>query len=133
VLGLFFPHHEHPERPLRSTIVDAELVIDVDPRTKQVCRVRRNVPGRLNENAPHFSVGNPPSALFRLPRRGQSERHVQNARQKIWGNVDFWRIASSIFFDVHCLQRLKEVFFKPYAKMLRDHPHVAKDQPFEWV
>ncbi|ETW85966.1 hypothetical protein HETIRDRAFT_438535 [Heterobasidion irregulare TC 32-1] len=32
---MYFPHHEHPERPLRSTIIDAELVIDVDPQTKQ--------------------------------------------------------------------------------------------------
>ncbi|KAF8643837.1 hypothetical protein AX16_008854 [Volvariella volvacea WC 439] len=32
--GLFFPHHEDPRRPLRNTIVDGELVIDVDPRTK---------------------------------------------------------------------------------------------------
>lgn len=35
--GLYFPHHEDPRMPLRSSIVDGELVIDVDPRTKQVC------------------------------------------------------------------------------------------------
>jgi mRNA guanylyltransferase len=34
--GFYFPHHEFPERPLRSTLVDAELVIDVDPKTQQV-------------------------------------------------------------------------------------------------
>ncbi|KAI0093972.1 mRNA capping enzyme, catalytic domain-containing protein [Irpex rosettiformis] len=35
VAGLFFPHHENPINPLRNTLVDGELVIDVDPRTKQ--------------------------------------------------------------------------------------------------
>ncbi|KAF8236253.1 mRNA capping enzyme [Tricholoma matsutake] len=33
--GIFFPHHENPAFPLRSTLVDGELVIDTDPRTKQ--------------------------------------------------------------------------------------------------
>ncbi|KAI0763690.1 mRNA capping enzyme, alpha subunit [Irpex lacteus] len=35
VTGLYFPHHENPMHPLRNTLVDGELVIDVDPRTKQ--------------------------------------------------------------------------------------------------
>lgn len=39
--GMYFPHWENPARPLGSTIVDAELVIDTDPRTKQVCLVHR--------------------------------------------------------------------------------------------
>jgi len=34
--GLFFPHHENPVNPLRDTLLDGELVIDVDPRTKKV-------------------------------------------------------------------------------------------------
>ena len=34
--GLYFPHHADPRNPLRDTIVDGELVIDVDPHTKQV-------------------------------------------------------------------------------------------------
>ncbi|THH30347.1 hypothetical protein EUX98_g3822 [Antrodiella citrinella] len=33
--GLFFPHHADPLKPLRNTIVDGELVVDVDPLTKQ--------------------------------------------------------------------------------------------------
>lgn len=37
VQGLYFPHHENPMMPLRSTMVDGELVVDTDPRTKQVC------------------------------------------------------------------------------------------------
>ncbi|KAF5389883.1 hypothetical protein D9757_003631 [Collybiopsis confluens] len=32
IIGLFFPHHENPMMPLRNTIIDGELVIDVDPR-----------------------------------------------------------------------------------------------------
>ena len=36
--GLYFPHHENPKMPLRNTIVDGELVIDVDPQTQQVSR-----------------------------------------------------------------------------------------------
>lgn len=34
--GLYFPHHENPVKPLLDTLVDGELVIDVDPITKQV-------------------------------------------------------------------------------------------------
>lgn len=33
--------------------------------------------------------------------------------------------------NMGCLQRLKEYFSKPYAKMLRDHPHMVESQPFE--
>ncbi|KAK7693769.1 hypothetical protein QCA50_003341 [Cerrena zonata] len=33
--GLFFPHYETPANPLRNTLVDGELVIDIDPKTKQ--------------------------------------------------------------------------------------------------
>ncbi|KAJ6589319.1 mRNA capping enzyme [Mycena capillaripes] len=31
--GIFFPHHESPQLPLKNTIVDGELVFDVEPRT----------------------------------------------------------------------------------------------------
>ena len=34
--GLVFPHHATPSELLRNTIVDGELVIDLDPRTGQV-------------------------------------------------------------------------------------------------
>jgi mRNA guanylyltransferase len=30
-------------------------------------------------------------------------------------------------------QRLKLWFYKPYEKMIRDHPHVAENQPFGLV
>ena len=36
VEGIFFPHHEDPRMPLRNSLIDGELVIDVDPRTRQV-------------------------------------------------------------------------------------------------
>ena len=29
------------------------------------------------------------------------------------------------------VQRLQEWFFKPYSKMLKDHPHMVQAQPFE--
>jgi mRNA guanylyltransferase len=34
--GLFMPHHEFPKKPLRDSLVDGELVIDVDPKTNKV-------------------------------------------------------------------------------------------------
>ncbi|KAJ7219430.1 mRNA capping enzyme, catalytic domain-containing protein [Mycena pura] len=33
--GLFFPHHENPQTPMLNTVVDGELVYDIDPRTNQ--------------------------------------------------------------------------------------------------
>ena len=36
IVGIYFPHHENPMVPLRSSLVDGELVIDVDPLTKRV-------------------------------------------------------------------------------------------------
>ncbi len=36
--GIFFPHHENPHKPLGSTIIDGELVVDTDPKTGQVWR-----------------------------------------------------------------------------------------------
>ncbi|KAF8197525.1 mRNA guanylyltransferase [Pholiota molesta] len=34
-LGIYFPHHENPIMPLRSSLIDGELVIDVDPVTRR--------------------------------------------------------------------------------------------------
>ncbi len=42
-------------------------------------------------------------------------------------------IAAFNILDMGHIQRLKEVFFKPYAKMLRDHPYMMENQPFESV
>lgn len=36
VSGYYFPFFEDPRRPLGDTILDGELVIDVDPKTQQV-------------------------------------------------------------------------------------------------
>lgn len=36
VSGYYFPFNEDPRRPLGDTILDGELVIDIDPKTKQV-------------------------------------------------------------------------------------------------
>ncbi|KDR73643.1 hypothetical protein GALMADRAFT_72172 [Galerina marginata CBS 339.88] len=35
ITGIYFPHHENPLMPLRNSLIDGELVIDVDPRTRQ--------------------------------------------------------------------------------------------------
>jgi mRNA guanylyltransferase len=35
VTGFFFPHHQDPRMPLRSSLLDGELVIDVDKRSGQ--------------------------------------------------------------------------------------------------
>ncbi|KAH9981329.1 mRNA capping enzyme [Lactifluus volemus] len=90
ITGLFFPHHEHPQRPLGSTIVDAELVVDVDPDTKH--------------------------ETLRLLCFDCLVADHQNVMSKTF-DKRYWR--------------LKEVFFKPYEKMLRDHPHMVESQPFD--
>jgi len=90
ISGLFFPHYEHPERPLRSTVVDAELVIDVDPLTKR--------------------------ETLRLLCFDCLVVDDQNIMSKTLDKR---------------YGRLKEHVSKPYAKMLRDHPHMAERQPFD--
>ncbi|KAI0306613.1 mRNA capping enzyme [Multifurca ochricompacta] len=92
ISGLFFPHYEHPERPLRSTVIDAELVIDVDPRTKR--------------------------ETLRLLCFDCLVADNQNVMSKTL-DKRYWK--------------LKEVFFKPYTRMLRDHPRMAENRPFERV
>ncbi|KAK2466698.1 hypothetical protein APHAL10511_000956 [Amanita phalloides] len=88
--GLFFPHHENPLRSLGNTIVDGELVLDVDPKTKQ--------------EIPRFL------AFDCLVVDDQNV--MSRPLDKRYG-------------------RLKEWFYKPYAKMIRDHPHVASSHPFD--
>ncbi|KAF8635501.1 hypothetical protein AX17_003891 [Amanita inopinata Kibby_2008] len=88
--GLFFPHHENPLLPLRNTIIDAELVLDTDPRTKQET---------LRLLAFDCLIVDDQNVMSRT-------------LDKRYG-------------------RLKEWFYKPYAKMIRDHPHVAANHPFD--
>jgi mRNA guanylyltransferase len=40
VSGYYFPFYEDPRRPLGDTILDGELVIDVEPTTGPVCVLR---------------------------------------------------------------------------------------------
>ncbi|GJE90746.1 mRNA capping enzyme [Phanerochaete sordida] len=90
VRGIYFPHHENPMMPLRSTIVDGELVTDTDPRTQQ-------------------------------------------------DTVRFLAFDCLVVDDQNVMSRpldkrygrLQEWFYKPYSKMLRDHPHMTQTQPFE--
>ncbi|KAI3599973.1 mrna guanylyltransferase [Moniliophthora roreri] len=88
--GLFFPHHENPINPLRSTIVDGELVVDTDPITQRET-LRFLVFDCLvvdNQNV------------------------MNRPLDKRYG-------------------RLTEWFYKPYSKMIKDHPHMLNTQPFE--
>ncbi|KAI0273590.1 mRNA capping enzyme [Gloeopeniophorella convolvens] len=108
ISGLFFPHHEHPERPLRTTVLDAELVIDVDPRTKRETL-------RL--------------LCFDCLVADSQNVMTKTLDKRYWvGN--FYAFIPSLN-HTSMFQRLKEVFYKPYAKMLRDHPHMAGSQPFD--
>ena len=34
--GFYFPHHEDPRLPLKNSLIDGELVVDVDPQTQRV-------------------------------------------------------------------------------------------------
>jgi len=33
--GFYFPRHEDPRLPLQNSLIDGELVLDVDPQTKK--------------------------------------------------------------------------------------------------
>ncbi|RDX56478.1 mRNA capping enzyme, alpha subunit [Lentinus brumalis] len=89
--GLYFPHHEDPRMPLRNTLVDGELVIDVDPRTKQET---------LRYLAFDCLVVDDQCVMSR-------------PLDKRYGRLTAW-------------------MDKPYQKMMRDHPHMAMQQPFQF-
>ncbi|KAI8989693.1 mRNA capping enzyme, catalytic domain-containing protein [Trametes punicea] len=91
ITGLYFPHHENPRKPLKSSIVDGELVIDVDPRTKQE---------KLRFLAFDCLVVD-------------NQNVMNRPLDKRYG-------------------RLKEWMYRPYQKMLHDHPHMAMSQPFDF-
>ncbi|KAG6829641.1 hypothetical protein H0H92_003974 [Tricholoma furcatifolium] len=88
--GIFFPHHENPMMPLRDTLIDGELVIDVDPHTKAQT---------LRFLAFDCLVVDEANVMSR-------------PLDKRYG-------------------RLQEWFYKPYAKMLKDHPQTVASQPFD--
>ena len=54
--GFYFPHYEDPRRPLRSTILDGELVLDRDPRNGRVRSARLTVIEQVRSlwNVLHF-------------------------------------------------------------------------------
>ncbi|KAI0707622.1 mRNA capping enzyme, alpha subunit [Earliella scabrosa] len=91
ITGLFFPHHEDPRMPLRNSLVDGELVIDVDPLTNRET---------LRYLAFDCLVVDDQCVMSR-------------PLDKRYG-------------------RLKEWMYKPYQKMMHDHPHMALSQPFEF-
>lgn len=90
VSGLFFPHHEFPTRPLRNTLVDGELVVDVDPQTNREVLRYLVFDGLVVDD----------------------QNVMTKTLDKRYGRVQEW-------------------FYKPYSKMMKDHPHMAQSQPFE--
>ncbi|KAF5330294.1 hypothetical protein D9619_005339 [Psilocybe cf. subviscida] len=89
IQGIYFPHHENPLNPLRSSLIDGELVIDVDPVTHQETM-----------------------RFLAFDCLAIDDQNVmQRTLDKRYG-------------------RLKQWFYEPYQKMIRDHPHVAESQPF---
>ncbi|KAJ7273290.1 mRNA capping enzyme, catalytic domain-containing protein [Mycena rebaudengoi] len=88
--GLFFPHHENPQLPLQNTLVDGELILDVDPHTNHET---------LRFLAFDCLVVNNTNIMSR-------------PLDKRYG-------------------RLKEWFYKPFAKMKQDHSRVTKTHPFD--
>ncbi|KAM5534049.1 hypothetical protein V8D89_012230 [Ganoderma adspersum] len=89
--GLYFPHHADPRNPLRDTLVDGELVIDVDPHTKQET---------LRYLAFDCLVADQQNVMSR-------------PLDKRYGRLQQW-------------------VYEPYRKMMRDHPHMALQQPFQF-
>ncbi|KZT09646.1 mRNA capping enzyme [Laetiporus sulphureus 93-53] len=90
VIGLYFPHHENPRMPLRNTIVDGELVVDVDPRTRQET---------LRYLAFDCLVIDDQNVMSR-------------SLDKRYGRLQAW-------------------FYAPYAKMMKEFPQMAQEQPFD--
>ncbi|KAH7906375.1 mRNA capping enzyme [Hygrophoropsis aurantiaca] len=88
--GFWFPSHEKPKEPLLDTIIDGELVIDVDPRNGQ-------------ETLRYL-------AFDCLVVNGQSI--MDKTLDKRYG-------------------RLRDWFYRPHARMIKELPHMAASQPFE--
>ncbi|KAJ3556416.1 hypothetical protein NP233_g11983 [Leucocoprinus birnbaumii] len=88
--GLYFPHHENPRNPLMDTLVDGELVIDVDPRTQQ-------------ETVRYLAF----DCLV-----ADNQNVMSKPLDKRCGRLNAW-------------------FFKPFEKMIIDHPHMATQLPFQ--
>jgi hypothetical protein len=44
--GLYFPHHEDLRVPLKNSLVDGELVLDIDPQTEKAKNPQSFLPGR---------------------------------------------------------------------------------------
>ncbi|KII88307.1 hypothetical protein PLICRDRAFT_54147 [Plicaturopsis crispa FD-325 SS-3] len=90
VTGFFFPHYQNPMKPLGNTILDGELVIDVDPRTKQETLRFLAFDCLVVDN----------------------QNVMSRPLDKRYG-------------------RLQEWFYKPFAQMIHDHPHMAPALPFD--
>jgi mRNA guanylyltransferase len=129
--GLFFPHHDNPMNPLRNTLIDGELVIDIDPHTNQVCPHAVGLAyvwqGRslLQETLRFLAFDCLVVDDQNVMSRPLDKRYgVCLSASWLW------------LFKVYrpsSVQRLRDWFYKPYAKMLRDHPYMTNSQPFGCV
>ena len=88
-------------------------------------------------------TGNPALSCLRLPRCGRPERHGQIFGQTLLGafasharptRAGGLLSTSWLTCVLFCpSQRLQQWMYKPYQQMMRDHPHMAHNQPFECV
>jgi hypothetical protein len=79
--GITFPHQDGPEYNQKNTVLDGELVIDVDRHTGRVCRET------LSSSSPCLIcfAAFPSFPCFRLPRLGRREPHAKTADKQICG------------------------------------------------
>ncbi|TEB39643.1 mRNA guanylyltransferase [Coprinellus micaceus] len=88
--GFCFPHHEDPRKNLKNSLIDGELVMDVDPRTRQQT---------LRFLAFDCLVIDDQNVMTKT-------------LDKRYG-------------------RLKEWFYRPFARMTKEYPQMAVGQPFD--
>ncbi len=112
------------------------------PRNRYVVACLPNHPPTGRSRAPKLTARDPTgeSALpgVRLSGHRRLQRDGSPARQAVRGA---WAVGVLVRRAARCaetelayaLQRLKEWLYKPYERMIKDHPHVAEQQPFRWV
>lgn len=98
-------------------------MLDVDPQTKQV-RVAYAGSGYFLNDATRKHCGSSLlTALLLMIKQSCQGRWTRDT-----GSVVLLPIRGQTID--YLTQRLKEWFYKPYSRMIRDHPHVAASHPF---
>lgn len=117
--------------PLRESLIDGELVIDVDPRTK---KVRYLPPSSLSSCVNRDLIQETLRFLafdclvvdsVNIMSKTLDKRYgVQPSPFSFpWRNTLIWMSQ----------QRLKQQFHRPYEKMMQQFPGMGADQPFQCV